>query len=828
MILVEKITIEEFRGIRKLTLNFKGKNFAVCGPNGTGKSGVVDALEFGLTGNISRLSGKGTGGITLKDHAPHVDSRNNPEKARVLLTLCIPSLNNKHVTVERNVKEALTPKVTPNTPDVLEILKQLEDHPEFVLSRRELITYILATPGDRSAEVQALLRLDQVGELRSTLKTISNSCDREATDFKKARIQTRDHLAQALEIPELITEKLLEAANSRRTILGLGSIETLTGTTSLRDGLETGIKTIAPSKINKIQALSDVEKARELLQKLCADETSAECNDLLNKITMLSTDPAVADNVSREKFLRTAINLITENSCPVCDTEWDITILRNIIETKLKRFEEIAKTRTALEQRLVPIIDVLGELDDALALLERHAKVIANEQITPLANYRLDLTKRKKHLRDFLPLVDTISSLNNLSVVPAGITTAVDAIEAALAIIPEPIQQEAARDYLILCQDRLETCREADRNSEKAEQHATLAKKAHDAYVEISNKVLEGVYKKVEDEFGEFYRFINRNDEGRFTAHLIPSLGKLGFDVEFYGRGHFPPGAYHSEGHQDSMGLCLYLALMQRLQGNKFMFAVLDDVLMSVDTGHRREVCNLLKERFPNTQFILTTHDEVWLKHMASVGLINSADFVRFSNWTPNHGPVEWSNRDIWTEIDSALKQNDVRTAASALRYYLEHIFKEVCDTLHAPVEFRGDGRYELNDVLPPAVKRFREILSNAKAVAESWGQTTDADAIAAREKNLVDSFRASDADQWQINPAIHYNEWANLISADFTPVVIAFRNLVQQFFCGKPECGGLFYVTITPPKTFDTLRCACGATNLNLKKRQTTPLVTS
>ena len=30
MILAEKITIEEFRGIRNLTLNFKGKNWKKC------------------------------------------------------------------------------------------------------------------------------------------------------------------------------------------------------------------------------------------------------------------------------------------------------------------------------------------------------------------------------------------------------------------------------------------------------------------------------------------------------------------------------------------------------------------------------------------------------------------------------------------------------------------------------------------------------------------------------------------------------------------------------------------------------------------------------
>ena len=34
MIKVDSIIIKEFRGIRDLTLDFKGKNFAICGPNG--------------------------------------------------------------------------------------------------------------------------------------------------------------------------------------------------------------------------------------------------------------------------------------------------------------------------------------------------------------------------------------------------------------------------------------------------------------------------------------------------------------------------------------------------------------------------------------------------------------------------------------------------------------------------------------------------------------------------------------------------------------------------------------------------------------------------
>lgn len=104
------------------------------------------------------------------------------------------------------------------------------------------------------------------------------------------------------------------------------------------------------------------------------------------------------------------------------------------------------------------------------------------------------------------------------------------------------------------------------------------------------------------------------------------------------------------------MGLCLYLALMKHTLGDKFTFAVLDDVLMSVDTGHRREVCRLLKTKFPNTQFVLTTHDRVWLQYMKTEGLIKSGQF--FGGWHIDTGPRIWDDKDIWGEIEEALTKD--------------------------------------------------------------------------------------------------------------------------------------------------------------------------
>ena len=113
MIQIEGIGIVELRGIRELVLTPRRRNFAISGPNGSGKSGVVDAIQFGLTGEIPRLAGKGTSGLTVQKHGPHVDRRDDPAAAEVSLTLYFPDLD-KTAVLTRNVKTAKTFALTPD------------------------------------------------------------------------------------------------------------------------------------------------------------------------------------------------------------------------------------------------------------------------------------------------------------------------------------------------------------------------------------------------------------------------------------------------------------------------------------------------------------------------------------------------------------------------------------------------------------------------------------------------------------------------------------------------------------------------------------------
>ena len=816
MILVDSITIKEFRGIRDLTLNFKGKNFAVCGPNGTGKSGVVDALEFALTGNVSRLSGEGKGEVSLKQHGPHVDFRNNPDKARVTVTLTIPSLA-KTVMVERSAKTPAHAYVTPNDADVLALLNKVAAHPEIVLSRRELIRFVLATPGDRAREVQTLLHLDRVEDVRVGLQKIANSAERQLPSLVTAVKLASENLLRALAITELTGEKLLAAANVQRAILGLPAITELTATTSLKDGLDAQT-TAKPQPIPKSQAQADIKAAREALDELAAPVFTMRVNELTIDINSLAANAIGATGISVENFYTTGLSLIDAEACPLCETTWDVSALRAKIQTKLDSLKEFSRHRKLIERKIGPLTTTLARVRAVLETLARHAALATPPLTLKAATDHADSFQVvSTQLNTLLPLPDTIAVLQRLATEPPEVRSAISSLETVVVALPEPGKQVSARDYLTVAQERLEAWREARRKHKTASEQAIRARKISDTYVATSDALLISLYGEVQKEFAALYRFINQSDENAFTAKLVPSIGKLGFDVDFYGRGFFPPGAYHSEGHQDGMGLCLYLALMRHLQGANFTFAVLDDVLMSVDTGHRREVCALLKQKFPQTQFIITTHDPVWLRHMKTVGVIGTKNAVQFRKWSVEHGPVEWHDRDVWTEIDDYLQQNDVRSAAALLRHFLEYTGGELCHRLRVPVEYRYDGQYQLGELLPPAIAQLRKLYKNAKDIANGWNQKDTVAALSERETTFAQVAQTSRAEEWQVNVAVHFNSWENLKKEDFVHVAKAYQDLLAAFAC--PKCNEYLHV-LPDRETPESLRCDCGQTTINLKRK--------
>lgn len=818
MIRINRIHIKKFRGIIDLELVLNGENFATCGPNGTGKSGIVDAIEFALTGNISRLSGQGTGDLSVQKHGPHVDFRNKPEQASVELEVIFPALAGKQATILRTVKTAGLLSVSPADPDVLAALEAVRMHPEFVLSRRELIRYVISKPGDRAKEVQALLRLDDVEKLRAVLLKINNAVSRATDPLERVATDARNSLLTALQISEFTKTAVLKSVNPQRAKLGLPPLADINAATSLSDGMETANGAAAPQSVPKVQAKADIEALKEHFAQLESPGFIKTIADLLPEIEALTADPASADGVKRESLINMALDLYDDERCPVCDTPFELEHFTARLNEKLFHLEEVSGRRKKIVEATKPVSAVIHAAGTALATVigyGSHLKPAVD--VSALLTFKQALAGRYVQLEKLLPLNDTLAVLK-ASYSSSSTTETLLVLGTVVEAIPDVNAADTAKQFLTIAQERLIAYRKAQQTFAAAKAQAARAAKVYEVFGASTTKALEGIYKNVQEAFSDLYREINKDDESSFKAKLIPSLGKLGFDVDFYGRGDFPPGAYHSEGYHDGMGLCLYLALMQHLLGTGFSFAVLDDVLMSVDRGHRREVCALLKARFPDTQFIFTTHDDVWLKHMVSEGLIKNKGFVHFKTWSVDVGPAQWTKDSVWEEIDGHVQKNEISVAAGILRRHLEYFAGEAAHRLRGRAEYKGDGNFVFGDLIIGSSSALSDAFKQGKEAANSWNQKDKVAEITTRHEAFKAAEQSAKLDQWQVNASIHWNPWADMQKADFTPVVAAYRAFTDHFSC--PSCSGM--LSISPafgPK--QDLRCDCGNSNINLNAKK-------
>ena len=125
------LKVRALRGLRDLEIPFEGKGLLLWGENGSGKSSIVDALEFLFTGQIKHLTG--TRGLSLARHAPHFEMG---ETAMEVAATFDPGA----VPLSRNISNP------PVVPSVLKDVWNTAQGGNFVLRRSQLLDFIYAHP----------------------------------------------------------------------------------------------------------------------------------------------------------------------------------------------------------------------------------------------------------------------------------------------------------------------------------------------------------------------------------------------------------------------------------------------------------------------------------------------------------------------------------------------------------------------------------------------------------------------------------------------------------------------------------------------------------
>ncbi len=141
-----------------------------------------------------------------------------------------------------------------------------KSHPEFALSRREIVKYIITPPGQRSIDVQTLLRLDHIERTRKTFTTFNNNRRSESDEAERNRVKAEVDLKTALKIDKLDRALVLEKINENRQILGLPVLTELTKDTSFKTGIDALQDADKKPSLSKIVAQADLSALQTTLQ----------------------------------------------------------------------------------------------------------------------------------------------------------------------------------------------------------------------------------------------------------------------------------------------------------------------------------------------------------------------------------------------------------------------------------------------------------------------------------------------------------------------------------------------------------------------------------
>ena len=108
----------------------------------------------------------------------------------------------------------------------------------------------------------------------------------------------------------------------------------------------------------------------------------------------------------------------------------------------------------------------------------------------------------------------------------------------------------------------------------------------------------------------------------------------------------------------------------------------------------------------------------------------------------------------------------------------------------------------------------MKDHLKAAAKSARAWKNEGAQKTVDERQQRFTECQTRQGDEQWVVNKAVHFNEWADFTRQDFEPVVLACRDLVDCFRCDK--CGS--WLSATPRTGGKVLKCDCSEVNLNLE----------
>lgn len=368
---LQKVTLKNFRGARgepPLILSLeKGCSALIYGDNGTGKSSLTDAVEWIVTDKVQHLRG-----AEVENHGGLKNTfAEEGDESFAELEFDDKSVLKKNLTQKKDKFSAkfANPESDEESSDFLK-----SEH--LFIRNRELIQFILATGGERLADISDIIGFQDIKNTKDILTKASNSLNR--------TIKARNFEAQISNNKNKILEKLKATVNSKEQLYASITSElqklkiekNVADEDALKDALQELKRGVDEEEIVKRSNINASEKGLEdglTKIKSAMDDVSA----FTKKLKKLKSDKEKIENISIIKLLEEGEKILStgnRDECPLCERNIDRETLLTLIKDRLQALQEAQeqiKNLTDEKRTLQAIfVDANRALESALTLME--------------------------------------------------------------------------------------------------------------------------------------------------------------------------------------------------------------------------------------------------------------------------------------------------------------------------------------------------------------------------------------------------------------------------------------------------------------------------
>jgi DNA repair exonuclease SbcCD ATPase subunit len=718
---IREIRFSSFRGLPDYRCELNGKSIAILGGTGKGKSAIVDGIEYLFTGSLRRFHGRGSGNIdadaamhhVLKEDQPSVEFRFTPTNESVKRILGGGALKASRPSVQNYIDE----------------------HPPaeaFVLRRSQLLEFIYGQDAERYQKYIRLLGLDDI--------------DKAQKSFVEAEKEIDDKFSQCQNRLGNLLQMFVEPGMDWRPT-NLSDIRAKGSAVAQ----PFGVKTLTEwNQLDDVISALDAMRSKETKQRINAlnlaidhlrVEVPSEIESIASALNQLSEQldkmQAESEEVARGSIIEEGLKYFQEHpdiiECPLCEQKLEEGY-QAIFERLDERNSALGKLReleTAWSQKLDALITALQRLADQLSTEQ------AQDYSLYPDGYAQVLVQHHETLQEWLKRVKSIRERRspeavtvppNIGAVRSVRLTIYGSLvkERDTLIQPDAIALEKAIGFLQRAKEKEPEIRVAESAKEDALKLSYAIRDAREAFSRARESAVQAVFDKIAEKVLSYYHRLHdfgAADESSectdlsLTSTSRAAAGGLQLAIEFLGKvKSCDPRAFLSEGHLDSLGLCLYLATVRKFNDPGSLL-VLDDVLTSIDKEHRHRVAELLLEDFSDFQLVVTTHDEYWFDLLQSKALARGEQdkwrFKRIARWTLEKGPESAAYEGTWNWIESNLIEEAYRELGGSLRLVFEDFLKRVADKMELKVKYHIDGKYTAGDFKFAGIhERLREQLT--------------------------------------------------------------------------------------------------------------------